>query len=66
MRFTIDIPDNKANALLEFLKTIEDAKVEQQEEVPAYIQDFVLSRIAEAKPEDYLTLEEAKKRIKRA
>lgn len=68
VRLNITIPDNKALAFLEFLKTIDYVKVNKEEEisVPKSHQKFVLNRIATAKPKDYISLDEFKKRIRKA
>ena len=67
VNLNITIPDNKVAAFLEFMKTIDYIKVNKEEEisVPKIHQEFVLNRIATAKPKDYISVNEFKKRIKK-
>ncbi len=71
-RYTITISDSKSAVFLKFLKELGGAKVEPADTLEADVtipkshQKFVLDRIATSKPQNYLTLTEAKKRIKKA
>ena len=72
-RYTITVNDNKAAAFLEFLKEFGGAKVvkdevieEEEITIPKSHQKFVLDRIASAKPKNYISLAETKKRISKA
>lgn len=67
-RISISIQPGKKQLFLEFLKTLTYVKVEKDEgiTVPKSHQKFVLNRIDTAKPKDYISLGEFKKRIRKA
>lgn len=61
---TVTIPDEYYEKLLQFLKPIPDAVVDnRQEEYNLSIEKMVLERIENSKPEDYVSWEESKKRL---
>jgi len=60
---TVTIPDEYYDNLIQFLKPIPDTIVDNsQEEYNLSIEKMVLERIKNAKPEDYISWEESKKR----
>lgn len=72
-RYTITVSDYKAVAFLKYLKQFDGAKVvknevaeEEEITIPTSHQKFVLDRIATAKPKNYISLAETKKRIGKA
>jgi hypothetical protein len=72
-RYTITVNDSKAAAFLKYLKEFGGAKVvkdelieEEEITIPKSHQKFVLNRIATAKPKNYISLAETKKRISKA
>lgn len=58
----IDDSNPKAQALLAYIKTLEFIKIENTE-IPKWQQEEVLKRIKNAKPEDYISWEDAKKQL---
>lgn len=61
---TVTIPDEYYENLLQFLKPIPNAVVDnRQEEYNRSIEKMVLERIENSKPEDYVSWEESKKRL---
>jgi len=61
---TVTIPDEYYENLLQFLKPIPDAVVDnRQEEYNRSIEKMVLERLENSKPEDYVSWEESKKRL---
>jgi hypothetical protein len=63
-QLTITIPDDFYESLIQFLKPIPDVLVgETQEEYNRSIEKMVSERAKNAKPEDYITWEESKKRL---
>jgi hypothetical protein len=60
----VTIPDEYYDNLLEFLKPIPDSKVDNEEdEYNKKIQEMVIDRVKNSKPEDYVPWEDAKKRL---
>lgn len=66
MQLYIDIQDSKANAFIEFMKTLDYVKVNDPEDfvIPEEHKKIVRERIKNAKPEDYIPWEKAKKSLK--
>ncbi len=64
-QLTVTIPDDFYNKLMSFLAPIPEVVVEEKnnDEVPLWQQEIVLERIKNSKPEDYVSWEEAKKRL---
>ncbi len=64
-QFTVTIPDNFYEKLMSFLAPVPEAVVEEKttNEVPLWQQEMVLERMKNAKPEDYIPLEDALKEL---
>jgi hypothetical protein len=64
-QLTVTIPDEFYNSFIEFFKHIPDVKIDENIdiEVPLWQQEMVLERMKNAKPEDYISWEESKKRL---
>lgn len=61
---TVTIPDEHYNDLINFLKPIPDTFVNnREEEYNKEIQEMVLERVRNSKPEDYLNWEDVKKEL---
>ncbi|HQE33162.1 MAG TPA: hypothetical protein PLO52_03310 [Flavobacterium alvei] len=62
---TVTIPDEYYDNLIEFLKPIPDAVVDNsQEEYNRSIEKMVLERVKNAKPEDYVDARESVQKLK--
>jgi len=64
---TINVPDNKFDKLMEFLsKNFGNITVNQTEDfdVPEWHKEIVLKRIKNAKEEDFIPWEEARKKLR--
>ena len=60
----VTIPDEYYDNLMAFLKPIPDAVIDNsEEEYNKKIQEMVLDRVKNSKPEDYVSWEESKKRL---
>lgn len=66
MKVTLNIDDSKAAFLLELLGSLGYVTIDtdEQMEVPEWHKEVVRQRIKDAKPEDYITWDEMKKKIK--
>ncbi len=66
MKVTLNIDDSKAAFLLELLGSLDYVTIDtdEQMEVPEWHKEIVRQRIKDAKPEDYITWDEMKKKIK--
>lgn len=63
-QLTVTIPDEYYENLIQFLKPIPDTHVDTREdEYNRSIEKKVLERIKNAKPEDYVSWDESKKRL---
>jgi hypothetical protein len=62
---TVTIPDEFYDSFIAFFKHIPDVSIDEKSEngVPLWQQELVLERIKNAKPEDYISWEESKKRL---
>ena len=62
---TVTIPDEFYDSFMAFFKHIPEVSVDEKSEkdVPLWQQELVLERIKNAKPEDYISWEESKKRL---
>lgn len=67
MKFTVSVPDKKAKTFVQFLKTIDYVNVEENKDfvVPEWHKKLVLKRIKNSKPEDYIPLDKAMKKLKK-
>lgn len=63
-QLTVTIPDSFYETFISFFKHIPDVSIEENaaNEVPLWQQEMVLERMKNAKPEDYISWEESKKR----
>lgn len=62
---TVTIPDEYYDNLIEFLKPIPDTIVDnREEEYNKKIQEMVLERVKNSKPEDYVDARESVQRLK--
>ena len=66
MKITLNIEESKAPFLLELLNSLDYVTIDGDEnfEVPEWHKEIVLERIRTAKPEDYISWDEAKKKLK--
>jgi hypothetical protein len=66
MKVTLDIDDSKAAFLLELLSSLDYVTIDTdtQFEVPEWHKEIVRQRIKDATPNDYITWDEMKKKIK--
>ena len=64
-QITLTIPDDFYPSLVECCKDNPEVSIHEREEneVPLWQQELVLERIKNAKPEDYISWEESKKRL---
>lgn len=63
-QLTVTIPDEYYENLLQFLKPIPNAVIDnRQVEYNLSIEKMVLERIENSKPEEYVSWEESKKRL---
>jgi hypothetical protein len=64
-QLTLTIPDDFYETLISFLKHIPNVSIEEnvENEILLWQQEMVLERIKKAKPEDYISWEEAKKEM---
>lgn len=64
-QLTVTIPDDFYETFISFFKHIPDVSIDENasNEVPLWQQEMVLERIKNAKPEDYISWEESKKRL---
>lgn len=62
---TVTIPDEHYDNLINFLKPIPDTVIDnREEEYNKKIQEMVLERVRNSKPEDYVDARESLKRLK--
>lgn len=63
-QLTVTIPDSFYETFISFFKHIPDVSIAENatNEVPLWQQEMVLERMKNAKPEDYISWEESKKR----
>ena len=62
---TVTIPDEHYNDLINFLKPIPDTAIDnREEEYNKKIQEMVLDRVKNSKPEDYVDARESLQRLK--
>jgi C4-type Zn-finger protein len=63
-QLTVTIPDEFYNSFIEFFKHVPEVKIdESQEEYNRSIEKMVIERVKNAKPEDYIPLEDALKEL---
>jgi len=64
-QLTVTIPDDFYDTFISFLKRIPNVSIDEntENEIPLWQQEMVLERIKNAKPEDYISWEEAKKEM---
>ena len=64
-QLTVTIPDDFYETFISFFKHIPDVSINEniENEIPLWQQEMVLERIKNAKPEDYVSWEESKKRL---
>ena len=63
-QLTVTFPDSFYETFISFFKYIPDVSIAENatNEVPLWQQEMVLERMKNAKPEDYISWEESKKR----
>lgn len=63
-QLTVTIPDSFYETFISFFKHIPDVSIAENatNEVPLWQQEMVLERMKNAKPEDYISWEESKKK----
>ncbi|MEZ0128378.1 hypothetical protein AB9T88_00590 [Flavobacterium sp. LBUM151] len=66
-QLTVTIPDDFYDTFISFLKRIPNVSIDEntENEIPIWQQEMVLERIKNAKPEDYISWEEAKKEMEK-
>ncbi|QDW19497.1 hypothetical protein [Flavobacterium sp. KBS0721] len=64
-QLTVTIPDDFYDTFISFLKRIPNVSIDEntENEIPLWQQEMVLERMKNAKPEDYISWEEAKKEM---
>jgi hypothetical protein len=64
-QLTVTIPDDFYETFINFFKHIPEVSIDDENisEVPLWQQEMVLERIKNAKPEDYILLEDALKEL---
>jgi len=64
-QLTVTIPDDFYETFISFFKHIPDVSIDEnvENQIPLWQQEMVLERIKNAKPEDYVSWEESKKRL---
>ncbi len=64
-QLTVTIPDDFYETFISFFKHVPDVSIDEkvENEIPLWQQEMVLERIKNAKPEDYISWEESKKRL---
>ena len=64
-QLTVTIPDDFYETFVNFFKHIPEVSIDDENisEVPLWQQEMVLERIKNAKPEDYILLEDALKEL---
>jgi len=64
-QLTVTIPDDFYETFISFFKHVPDVSINENlgNEVPLWQQEMVLERMKNAKPEDYISWEESKKRL---
>ncbi|MBS7230466.1 hypothetical protein KHA90_05465 [Flavobacterium psychroterrae] len=64
-QLTVTIPDDFYETFVSFFKHIPDVSINEntENEIPLWQQEMVLERMKNAKPEDYISWEESKKRL---
>ena len=64
-QLTVTIPDDFYYTFISFLKRIPNVSIDKntENEIPLWQQEMVLERMKNAKPEDYISWEEAKKEM---
>ncbi|MFC4475927.1 hypothetical protein [Flavobacterium chungangensis] len=64
-QLTVTIPDDFYETFISFFKHIPDVSINEniENEIPLWQQEMVLDRIKNAKPEDYIPIEDALKEL---
>ncbi|MBF7092769.1 hypothetical protein IUY40_14630 [Flavobacterium sp. ALJ2] len=64
-QLTVTIPDDFYETFISFFKHIPDVSIDENtpNEIPLWQQEMVLERMKNAKPEDYISWEESKKKL---
>ena len=64
-QLTVTIPDDFYETFINFFKHVPEVSIDDENicEVPLWQQEIVLERIKNAKPEDYILLEDALKEL---
>lgn len=64
-QLTVTIPDDFYETFISFFKHVPDVSINENttDEIPLWQQEMVLERMKNAKPEDYISWEESKKRL---
>ena len=64
-QLTVTIPDDFYETFISFLKRIPNVSIDEntENEIPLWQQEMVLERMKNAKPEDYISWDEAKKEM---
>lgn len=64
-QLTVTIPDDFYDTFISFFKHVPNVSIDEkvENEIPLWQQEMVLDRIKNAKPEDYISWEESKKRL---
>jgi hypothetical protein len=64
-QLTVTIPDDFYETFINFFKHVPEVSIDDENicEVPLWQQEMVLERIKNAKPEDYILLEDALKEL---
>lgn len=64
-QLTVTIPDDFYETFISFFKHVPDVSINETtvNEIPLWQQEMVLERMKNAKPEDYISWEESKKRL---
>jgi hypothetical protein len=64
-QLTVTIPDDFYETFISFFKHVPDVSIDENtaNEIPQWQQQMVLDRMKNAKPEDYISWEESKKRL---
>ncbi|MFB9078084.1 hypothetical protein ACFFLS_17780 [Flavobacterium procerum] len=64
-QLTVTIPDDFYETFISFFKHVPDVSIDEnvENEIPLWQQEMVLDRMKNAKPEDFISWEESKKRL---
>ena len=64
-QLSVTIPDDFYETFISFFKHVPEVSIHENtsDEVPLWQQEMVLERMKNAKPEDYISWEESKKRL---